>query len=146
MFSVEITHQLSLTKPKVVITINECYNTITNALSKINHTAKIVIVDKPDVAILEGTTRFSDVAESGPIDLGMLNKIEMKHSDIAFIPFSSGTTGLPKGVEISNYNIMAALDIMQNKRVSLPITATGKYFPSCFLFIFLLIILLVGVI
>lgn len=106
--------------------MNECYNTVTNALEKIKHTAKIVIVDKPDVTIPEGTIRFSEVAESGPIDLGMLSKIERKHSDIAFIPFSSGTTGLPKGVEISIYNIMAALDMMQNERVSLAKRATGK--------------------
>lgn len=36
-------------------------------------------------------------------------------SDILFLPYSSGTTGLPKGVMLSHYNIIANLEQLSAK-------------------------------
>lgn len=126
-FTVEITHQLKLTEPKVIITVAECYDTIVKGLNIIQKTAKIVIIDNPSEAIPEGTIRFSEVGESGPIDSRLLDRIVRKWEDTVLLPFSSGTTGLPKGVELTNYNVMAALDIIQDEHVCLPKLTTGMF-------------------
>lgn len=123
----EICHQLNLTQPKIIITLTECYKTITAAMTQVNSKAKIIIVDKQNEAIPENTIRFTEIAESGEIDLKVLNKVETDKKEIAFLPFSSGTTGLPKAVEITQYNVMAGLDMMQNERVSLPQLTSGDY-------------------
>lgn len=46
---------------------------------------------------------------------------------MACIPFSSGTTGLPKGVEITFDNLLAGLEIMQQKENCFPYVAHGKF-------------------
>lgn len=111
----------------MIVTTSECYPTIRKVLIQIKSTAKVVIVDKPNQSIPEETIKFSEVAESGLIDVKLLDKIEMNKKDLIFLPFSSGTTGLPKAVEINQTNVMACLEMMENERVALIQPTTGKF-------------------
>ncbi|CAF4831142.1 unnamed protein product [Pieris macdunnoughi] len=123
----EITHQMSLTNPKIVITIPECYEVVRRGLQNAKNDAKVIILDRTNKPIPEGTIRFSEVAENGEADSALLDKVERKLDDVAFIPFSSGTTGLPKGVEVTHRNLVAANLIMHHERVDDSVIANGSY-------------------
>ncbi|XP_050344120.1 uncharacterized protein LOC126769403 [Nymphalis io] len=123
----EISHQVSLTEPKVVITIPECYENVVKGLKMAKREAKIVVIDNPNKAIPDGAIRYTEIAESGEADFDLLDKVEKKNDDVAFIPFSSGTTGLPKGVEISYKNLIAGMEIMSSEENRFPDLTNGSY-------------------
>ncbi|XP_026332546.1 4-coumarate--CoA ligase 2-like [Hyposmocoma kahamanoa] len=123
----EISHQVSTTEPKLIVTNPECYEAVVKGLAIAKNNAKIVLVDGPDAKIPEGVIRYSEIAEKGEVDYKFLDTIEVKLEDTAFIPFSSGTTGLPKGVDISYKNLLAAIEIMQNKNHCFPQLAHGDF-------------------
>lgn len=128
LFSVEVTHQVSTTEPKVFVTISQCYDTVLKGLKNAKSNAKVIIVDHPQERVPEGTIRYSEISESGEADYTLLDKVEKKNDDVAFVPFSSGTTGLPKGVEITYGNLLAGIEIMQNEKTSFPILTQGNFF------------------
>lgn len=127
LFPVEIAHQASITEPKIIVTIPECYDTVLKGLKSAKIQAKIVLVADPSKTLPSDVTRYSDVAESGEVDFALLDKVEKKGDDVACIPFSSGTTGLPKGVEISYDNLMAAMSVMHQPENCFPELAHGKF-------------------
>jgi acyl-CoA synthetase (AMP-forming)/AMP-acid ligase II len=59
---------------------------------------------------LDGTTPFCLLLDN----LGRVPRVEIDpRSDIVALPYSSGTTGLPKGVMLTHYNLVAMLSQMQ---------------------------------
>ncbi|XP_072930670.1 uncharacterized protein [Epargyreus clarus] len=123
----EISHQVSTTNPKIFVTIPECYDVVLKGLEHAKSQAKIVLIDKPNKPVPKGVIKYSEIAESGEADYALLDKVDKQNDDIAFIPFSSGTTGLPKGVEITYKNLKAGIEIMQNERNSFPILTQGDF-------------------
>ncbi|CAH0755363.1 unnamed protein product [Diatraea saccharalis] len=111
----EVEHQSNITQPKVFVTTPSHYDTVVKGLKNAQIEAKIVLLDNANEQIPNGTIRYSEIAEKGEADYSLLDKIDRKDDDIAFIPFSSGTTGLPKGVEITYKNLKASIEIMGNK-------------------------------
>ncbi|CAH0727179.1 unnamed protein product, partial [Brenthis ino] len=122
---IEISHQVTTTNPKVIVTIPECYEHLIKGLKLAKSEAKVVIVDDPSKPIPEGTIRYTDIAEKGDVDFNLLDKIVKNNEDTALIPFSSGTTGLPKGVEITYKNLFAAIDIMGRAENRFPMLTNG---------------------
>lgn len=110
----------------MVVTILECYDTVLKGLKAAKSQAKIVVIDKTNKPVPDGAIKYSEIAESGEADYALLDKVNKQNDDVAFIPFSSGTTGLPKGVEISYKNLKAGIEIMQNERNSYPVLTQGK--------------------
>ncbi|KAF9801764.1 hypothetical protein SFRURICE_014918 [Spodoptera frugiperda] len=123
----ELKHQITITEPKLFITIPECYDIVSKSLKAANIQAKIVLVDNPSKPVPDGVVRYSEVAESGEADFGLLDKVERKGDDVACIPFSSGTTGLPKGVEITFDNILAGMEVMHQKENCFPHVANSDF-------------------
>lgn len=48
-------------------------------------------------------------------------------NDIAFLPYSSGTTGLPKGVQLTHYNIISNICQLVHPEIGVNKETTSKY-------------------
>ncbi|XP_013184576.2 uncharacterized protein LOC106130305 [Amyelois transitella] len=123
----EVGHHATIAEPKIIVTIPECYDSVVKGLKSAKNNSKIVIVEHANTKTPSGTIKYSEIAENGDADYALLDKIERNEDDIALIPFSSGTTGLPKGVQITYKNILAAMEIMQRKETCFPKLSSSTF-------------------
>lgn len=98
----ELNYLLNLVKPKMVFVVPEAITAINNALKANGLQAEIVIFDEAFskfFAAVHGDEEFQPY--------------EVKNSkETAVILFSSGTTGLPKGICLNHYSF---LNILENQ-------------------------------
>lgn len=96
----ELRKQLDLSGAKAIVTISmfEHLAREASALASSDGTARPVAILLSDRPLVSGTTPLPSSA------LGFLNG---KPNDTIVIPFSSGTTGLPKGVQLTNLNLIS---------------------------------------
>lgn len=132
---VEIAHQLHNSGAVCVITIPEIVNNVLAAKAHIEETnktkfpLKIVGVDTIPQNLPEGVARFSELTNS-TIDISQLKSLrnyEISNRDVAFLPFSSGTTGLSKGVQLSHRNIISNIIQMDEPQINCHIDATKDF-------------------
>ncbi|KZS14605.1 4-coumarate--CoA ligase 3 [Daphnia magna] len=98
----EIARQLQLSGATVVVTISELAGTLRQVAQLCPEIRRLIVVGKPE----EGFASFGEMLQ----DPGNLfdENIEINPmEDVFALPFSSGTTGLPKGVMLSNANVTA---------------------------------------
>jgi long-subunit acyl-CoA synthetase (AMP-forming) len=107
--SEEITRQLRDTQPKGIVTLSAIFPTVQEAI-KLSGTHP-----KPLIVIAPGLETASDIPV-GTVDLRQMLQDDIDASgvrftgtidDIVALPYSSGTTGLPKGVMLSHRNIVS---------------------------------------
>jgi acyl-CoA synthetase (AMP-forming)/AMP-acid ligase II len=92
----ELTHQLKDAGAKYLITIPLFLPNSLEAAKRANIKEVFVMGEG------EGATPFAEMFKGD----GALPKIDYDvHNDIVVMPYSSGTTGLPKGVMLSHYNL-----------------------------------------
>ena len=107
----ELAYQFQHSNSKYVATTIACLPTIKQAIDKSGCVEKIIVLDD-EGGIGEGKNLISYqtlIKDSGSRFLTH-DKVDPKE-DIALIPFSSGTTGPPKGVMLTHYNLSS--NIMQ---------------------------------
>ncbi|XP_060530106.1 uncharacterized protein LOC132704261 [Cylas formicarius] len=103
----EISRQLKDSSTKAVITIPEMYENVTVAIEKLQKKLPIICINtQSGQSLPQGAINFNEFANN-VIDIPDFENAEA--SDLAFLPYSSGTTGLPKGVELSHSNIVSNL-------------------------------------
>lgn len=83
----------------------------------------IAIKQTTSESIPDGTISFEEMINNKvdipDIELG-------SHNDTTFIPYSSGTTGLPKGVELTHRNLLSNLFQITHPAYNLLQTPSGK--------------------
>jgi 4-coumarate--CoA ligase len=107
--SEEISRQLGDCQPKAIVTLSAILRTVQEAIKLTGTPTKPLIVIAPGVELASGIP-------AGNVDLQQLLQDGVDISDVRFtgniddtaiLPYSSGTTGLPKGVMLSHRNIVS---------------------------------------
>jgi long-chain acyl-CoA synthetase len=73
---------------------------------------RIYVIDPPDGPLPDGVHVADDLLDDGSADLDVL-AAATEPDDIATLIYTSGTTGPPKGVMISQYNIVYTIEILR---------------------------------
>ncbi|KAI4335432.1 hypothetical protein L6164_014076 [Bauhinia variegata] len=100
----EIAKQAIASKTKLIIT-HAAFAEKVRDFAELNH-VKVVCVDSPPHRPEfeeEGFLRFSDLTEA---DEGDIPAIKINPDDVVTLPYSSGTTGLPKGVMLTHKGLV----------------------------------------
>ncbi|ERL94409.1 hypothetical protein D910_11687, partial [Dendroctonus ponderosae] len=122
----EINNQLKDTSAKAIITLLDLFKLAKASL--IGQNLPIITVKSlPDQATPEGAIDFIELVE-GKVDIPDVQDI--LPSTLAFLPYSSGTTGLPKGVKLLHSNIVSSVCQIEDPHVKLTPTTTAAYQAS----------------
>lgn len=90
----------------MIIGSTNTVKTIKEAFKLMKKEIPVITVKEPNENLPEGTISFQDLSEDSNVDFDVLKGIHRKPEDISLLPYSSGTTGFPKGVELTNRNIV----------------------------------------
>lgn len=127
----EISRQLAMSKAKFAVTNNDLLPVLKEAIQlldgKQDWQGKVFIADKQgDLAgyiDLKGMLEI-DLEEKDPVQIDVYN-------DLCALPYSSGTTGLPKGVMLSHFNLVAnaCQEVLGPEEITVCDEARGAYQP-----------------
>ncbi|KAK7502855.1 hypothetical protein BaRGS_00005804 [Batillaria attramentaria] len=102
----ELTRQLHLSDASLIATVPELLDTVTQATTGTS-SVRIIVIGPRD-----GNLNFLDLLALGSGDVTLPPPAADPAKAIASLLFSSGTTGIPKGVQITQRNIMACIHVL----------------------------------
>ena len=110
----ELTYQFKNSGSKIVATVLEILHTVREAAERAG-IDRVIVVDTSEPAPHrsgDGLLSYLNmVNDSG----SRFSPVKMSPEDVAVLPYSSGTTGLPKGVMLTNLNLASNMAQMQHE-------------------------------
>ena len=97
----EVNHQLKDAAADVLVTIAMFAETAKEAIKGTNVKEIVIIGDAPEGMIPLSEVMGAPMAEQAPVDVA---------EHVVALPYSSGTTGLPKGVMLTHRNLVVNID------------------------------------
>ncbi|KAL0879035.1 hypothetical protein ABMA27_004002 [Loxostege sticticalis] len=102
----EVHKQLLLSNPKVLIGIPESVPILKEAMRLSNRNVPIITCNANN-GLPADTVSFEELINDDNINKDVLKQVNKGFEDVILLPYSSGTTGLPKGVELTTKNIIS---------------------------------------
>lgn len=102
---------VSITKPKIIFSSHSTKNTINAVAQKCDFVREVILIepaDKNGQETVQSLTKDIQQGELENFEVAIIRDI--KDRDV-FIMCSSGTTGLPKGVLLTHYNVLATFEL-----------------------------------
>nr|XP_022918339.1 4-coumarate--CoA ligase-like isoform X1 [Onthophagus taurus] len=120
----EIARQLEDSESKVIITLNDYYKTCIQAIDLIKKRLDVFIIKTSNgESIPDKTIDFHDFINCK----NEFKEPNLKNEDVVFLPYSSGTTGLPKGVMITAKNLMSVMSQVDTNDVRFYVPTTETH-------------------
>ncbi|XP_038212488.1 4-coumarate--CoA ligase 1-like [Zerene cesonia] len=126
----EVHRLLLMSEARAIVTLPELVGVIKNAFKLANTEIPLVVVKTNGESTPEGTMAFNDLSEDVHVDKSCLKEVRRSPNDICFLPYSSGTTGLPKGVELTSKNITANCEQINEPKIQLYNETTATHQDS----------------
>ncbi|KAF7990308.1 hypothetical protein HCN44_000113 [Aphidius gifuensis] len=110
--SKEIAHQLVTSRAVVVVTVPDKYSNVADSIkekSLIRY--PMIVVEDGSGQAPAGTINLKDLVDDRVVEFEKTGEkiIIDAANDTVFLPFSSGTTGLPKAIQLTHQNIVSNL-------------------------------------
>ena len=102
----ELAYQFKNSKAKVVITISSLLSKVQMAAAKADVKTIIVVDDNQTQESCGNLVSYQSLVKNS---YPLLDPIPTDLHDVAILPYSSGTTGPPKGVMLTNFNVCSNL-------------------------------------
>lgn len=128
----ELKRQIQLVRCKAVITSKISYANVKQALAELKLDVPIILTDNDGLP--EGTIKFAEFAQDFGLDTTCLKSVRRGPKDLAILPFSSGTTGFPKGVVLTHKSVVAMNQQIADPEIIAIKETTGKFFNNVILY------------
>ncbi|KAF7279387.1 hypothetical protein GWI33_007329 [Rhynchophorus ferrugineus] len=121
----EISKQLLDTSAKAIVTLNELYPLAKSALEEAQVDLPILTIKtQQDQSTPDGAITFNEFTDK---DVDCTEVRDVRGKNLAVLPYSSGTTGLPKGVRLIHSNIVANILQLSHPDIILTRPATMNH-------------------
>ena len=122
----EVARQLDMSGASFILTKSSMFQVTEEAVKKCNKKIQIVLLDKRTSEIC-----YKDVIKEGSPEWPKEVTDSMNNSDVCILPYSSGTTGLPKGVMLTAQNLISNIcQLVYGKELDFIEETTSDYQPK----------------
>jgi 4-coumarate--CoA ligase len=119
----EISRQLKDSSTKAIVTFVELFQLATASANVVQAPINILTIKTEEgQATPPGALNFDEFTEN----VDYADAPPASPEDVAFLPYSSGTTGLPKGVQLTHGNIVSNLCQFNAKELSVIEESTSE--------------------